>query len=404
MPRYYGDLSSCSSNYDSSSEESSDDNDKKIGFNPRAVFSEKRGAIIKQDIDHWNRSILYLDIDCFYCQCEEIDRNLKEQTPPRPLAIGQKHIIVTCNYEARKYGVKKLQLRETAMAACPDLWIVEGSDLENYRRHSRAVYESFRSGLQEIALELQGKEQASINIKSPEALIPTSKGTMDEMLTDLTWAINKMIGGKNLAETSTPGSASPAFIYGETLQSSTAVLVDDQTGAEAKVSYGLVVQRRSDLNDLPESRRNVHEGGSERDRQACLQRLQIASQMGMRIRQRVLEQTGFTTTVGISVSPLLAKIASGLKKPNSNNIWCPWRSADLIYSMPLRKLHNVGSRTIKALDQSIERYSSMKTRPEHWSVRYVPCIVCDERHSKEINGKQSNTFSLYQMDSSVSFQ
>jgi nucleotidyltransferase/DNA polymerase involved in DNA repair len=35
-----------------------------------------------------------LDVDCFYVQCEEIDRNLRGKNP-RPLAIGQKHIIVS---------------------------------------------------------------------------------------------------------------------------------------------------------------------------------------------------------------------------------------------------------------------------------------------------------------------
>ena len=89
-----------------------------------------------------------------YCQCEEIDRNLRQVKPPRPLAIGQKHIIVTCNYEARKRGVKKLQLRENAMVVCPDLWIVEGSDLQRYRYHSRKVYESFRNALYEISTKL----------------------------------------------------------------------------------------------------------------------------------------------------------------------------------------------------------------------------------------------------------
>ena len=103
---------------------------------------------------------MYLQIDCFYCQCEEIDRNLRQENPPRPIAVGQKHIIVTSNYEARKYGVKKLQSRESAMAACPQLWIVEGSDLEHYRRHSRAVYEAFRDGLRDITKELLQEKQS----------------------------------------------------------------------------------------------------------------------------------------------------------------------------------------------------------------------------------------------------
>jgi hypothetical protein len=135
---------------DSSSDESENDAYTSHNSSSTSILGGER------EDSHWARSLLYLAmIDCFYCQCEEIDRDLRAQKPLRPLAIGQKHIIVTCNYEARKCGVKKLQLREHAMAACPELWIVEGSDLESYRRHSRAVYESFRSCLQEISSELR---------------------------------------------------------------------------------------------------------------------------------------------------------------------------------------------------------------------------------------------------------
>lgn len=72
----------------------------------------------------WSRSIVHLDVDCFYCQCEEIDGppDFKE----RPIAIGQKHIVVTCNYIARREGVKKLQCRIEAMRKCPNLLIIEG--------------------------------------------------------------------------------------------------------------------------------------------------------------------------------------------------------------------------------------------------------------------------------------
>ena len=173
---YYDDLSVGSSDggNDSSSEEENESNGD----------MEDRPPI---GSDLWSRCILHLDIDCFYCQCEEIDRNLRQVKPPRPLAIGQKHIIVTCNYEARKYGVKKLQLRENAMAACPDLWIVEGSDLQQYRRHSRAVYEAFRRTLTEISFNLSPEE---------ELTIPAKKGTMDEMMADLTPAVDRMMKTK----------------------------------------------------------------------------------------------------------------------------------------------------------------------------------------------------------------
>lgn len=88
-----------------------------------------------------SRHILHLDVDCFYGQCEHIDRWIRRD---RPLAVGQKHIIVTSSYAARAHGVGKLESRETALQKCPGLMIVEGSDLEQYRKHAQRIYQSFR--------------------------------------------------------------------------------------------------------------------------------------------------------------------------------------------------------------------------------------------------------------------
>ena len=324
---YYDDLSVGSSDggNDSSSEEENESNGD----------MEDRPPI---GSDLWSRCILHLDIDCFYCQCEEIDRNLRQVKPPRPLAIGQKHIIVTCNYEARKYGVKKLQLRENAMAACPDLWIVEGSDLQQYRRHSRAVYEAFRRTLTEISFNLSPEE---------ELTIPAKKGTMDEMMADLTPAVNRMMKTKQSETDFVVDEEHSFYTFGETAPSSVAVVVEDQTGQEAVVNFngGCVADR------LPVSRRNVHDAfGTQQERNLCIKRLKLASRLVAWICKRIRDATGFHTTGGISVSPLLAKLSSDLNKPKSINTLLPWRSSRLMYSMPLRKMQNVGSRTMRALE------------------------------------------------------
>ena len=53
--------------------------------------------------------------------------------------IQQKYIIVTCNYEARKYGVTKLMLISEALKKCPNLVIVKGEDLTHYREMSYKI-------------------------------------------------------------------------------------------------------------------------------------------------------------------------------------------------------------------------------------------------------------------------
>jgi nucleotidyltransferase/DNA polymerase involved in DNA repair len=69
--------------------------------------------------------------------------------------------------------------------------------------------------------------------------------------------------------------------------------------------------------------------------------------------QKIFTQTQFHTSAGISVSPLLAKLAGGLNKPKAINLLFPWRSSDLMYGMPLRKMNNVGHRTMRALEGAL---------------------------------------------------
>jgi DNA polymerase iota len=339
MASYYGDLSGNSSSSSSSDSNSSDENE--------SVEKELYKNL-------WSRQCVHLDIDCFYCQCEEIDRDLRKN--PRPLAIGQKHIIVTCNYEARRYGVKKLQLRENAMTACPSLLIVEGSDLQRYKRYSRSVYEAFRRSIKDITNEL-------------EISISARKGTMDEMMADLSPAVDRVLKGNRATTENNKENVHTLFIFGES--ATPTKLVEDQTGQETVVSF----QGRNFNNHcstLPLSRRNVHESyGTEHDRQMCVQRLNVASKLVARVCQYIFNETGFYVTSGISVSPFLAKLASDLNKPKSINLLFPWRSSHILYKMPLRKMQLVGGRTMRALDNTLEAFSPSSSSQEEMSVKTV---------------------------------
>lgn len=271
-------------------------------------------------LDH---CILHVDIDCFYCQCEHLDRKLPNS---RPLAIGQKHIIVTSNYAARKLGVKKLQLREDAYKACPGLLIVEGSDLERYRRHGRKVYDVFRECVQTYLGATCANTPA----------VRRGRG-MDEMQADITILVDEQQSkGRH-------SNHEGIYIYGE--QKESATLTEDQTGAEAVVGpYDLSLESNFPLHSDSTSRSD------------CQARLILAANIAKRIQQTIFDRTGFTTSMGISINPLLAKLASDLQKPKSVNILYPWRSTQLIASMPLRKIPDAGYKTIKLLKPALEAF------------------------------------------------
>ena len=269
-----------------------------------------------------NRAILHVDVDCFYCQCEMLDRKLE---PSRPIAIGQKHIIVTCNYAARAYGVQKLELREKAYAKCPSLVIYEGSDLERYRVHSQKIYASFRKACKDL--------NPKINV---------AKGCMDEMMADVTPLITEIFSTDSATSSPPP---SELFIYGENTngQLDTVELLEDQTGERVTVKSTSSPTKEDKIPASPEH--ELHETAI----------IQFASNFALSIRQRILDETGFTTTFGLSTNVLLAKIASGLKKPAHCNLLFPAKASALVQQMPLRKIPGVGSRTVKLLKPLLER-------------------------------------------------
>ena len=106
----------------------------------------------------------------------------------RPFAVGQAHIIVTCNYMARSSGIKKLMSKEAALRILPSLIIVDGSDLTLYRRQSRRIYLCFREALSKHRLN---QDQ---DIDEDKVLaVKACKGEMDEMFADLTCHVSKLL-------------------------------------------------------------------------------------------------------------------------------------------------------------------------------------------------------------------
>ncbi|XP_010221290.1 PREDICTED: DNA polymerase iota, partial [Tinamus guttatus] len=82
------------------------------------------------------RVIVHIDLDCFYAQVEMLrNPDLRD----KPLGVQQKNCVVTCNYEARKLGIKKMMLVRDAKEKFPQLTLVNGEDLTQYREMSYKV-------------------------------------------------------------------------------------------------------------------------------------------------------------------------------------------------------------------------------------------------------------------------
>ena len=65
--------------------------------------------------------IIHLDMDCFYAAVEMRER---PELAGHPVAVGggtRRGVVTTCNYEARKYGVRSAMPGFLAREKCPQL-------------------------------------------------------------------------------------------------------------------------------------------------------------------------------------------------------------------------------------------------------------------------------------------
>jgi len=102
------------------------------------------------------RAIIHLDMDCFYAAIEVRDR---PSLLGKPVGVGgareRRGVLTTCNYEARKFGVRSAMPTFMALQRCPNL-IVLPTRFDVYRREAaviRGILHRFTSLIEPLSLD-----------------------------------------------------------------------------------------------------------------------------------------------------------------------------------------------------------------------------------------------------------
>jgi DNA polymerase IV len=102
------------------------------------------------------RAIIHLDMDCFYAAIEMRDR---PSLRGKPVGVGgareRRGVLTTCNYEARKFGVRSAMPTFMALQRCPNL-IVLPTRFDVYRREAaiiRGILYQFTSIIEPLSLD-----------------------------------------------------------------------------------------------------------------------------------------------------------------------------------------------------------------------------------------------------------
>ncbi|WKY58681.1 DNA polymerase IV [Vibrio sp. SNU_ST1] len=102
------------------------------------------------------RKIIHVDMDCFYAAVEMRDNPSYRN---RPLAVGghekQRGVLSTCNYEARKFGIRSAMPTGKALQLCPNLLVVPGrmSVYVEISKKIREIFSRYTSIIEPLSLD-----------------------------------------------------------------------------------------------------------------------------------------------------------------------------------------------------------------------------------------------------------
>jgi DNA polymerase-4 len=113
-----------------------------------------------------NRTIAHFDLDSFYVSVERLKNKALLGKPIAVGGNGDRGVVISCSYEARKFGVKAPMPAKLARRLCPELIFVHG-DMDSYSQFSREVTELIaeevplfeKSSIDEFYIDMTGMDR-----------------------------------------------------------------------------------------------------------------------------------------------------------------------------------------------------------------------------------------------------
>lgn len=106
-----------------------------------------------------------MDLDTFFVSCERLNHSGLDRIP-LIIGGGDRGVVASCSYEARKFGVRSAMPIKMALRLCPNAKVVKG-DYENFSKMSHLVTEVIqdkvplmeKASIDEFYLDLSGMDK-----------------------------------------------------------------------------------------------------------------------------------------------------------------------------------------------------------------------------------------------------
>lgn len=112
-----------------------------------------------------NRAIVHIDMNTFFVSCERL-ANSELNGIPLIIGGGERGVVASCSYEARRFGVRSAMPIQMALRLCPQAKVMKG-DMELYSRLSHEVTEIIqekapvveKASIDEFYLDITGMDR-----------------------------------------------------------------------------------------------------------------------------------------------------------------------------------------------------------------------------------------------------
>jgi DNA polymerase eta len=290
------------------------------------------------------RTIVHLDLDCFYAQVEMLRVGIPEDVPYVLLQWGKP---IAVNYPARSFGVQRFEEFETAIQKCPHLryshvpTFAEGDS--EWRYHQNPQKDSHKVSLDPY----RNASRQIFDVLCSFEGVQVEKGGIDEAFMDVTARAQEIA----LAKGWLPATAGDIVKFSD----EEALL---QSRSVTDFTY-LIPFRPEALVGVPGAPRPPPEASAEEFALLC-----GAALATQEIRQRLKERLGYNASAGICVNKMMAKLVSAANKPNKQTLLLPSRIRDYLVDFKFQKLRGFGGKLGNELS---EKYNA-QTCGEMWSI------------------------------------